>query len=151
MNRSIRVLIFSALLHTIGILSDANAQIPHWTKMDSSWHGTAEGRFNTYASEGAGRTPYFINAKIGFVYGIPSGQGSSLFRTTDSGWNWKTYPYSKFSGGIHALYFTSVSHGFLAAVNYNVGNSDSGVYETFDTGSTWRKISPDSMGAFSWI
>src|SRR4051812_590232 len=78
--------------------------------------------------------PYFLNEKIGFVFDGNTGAIQTGFRrTTDGGTTWTVLRYfDNVFAQIKQLYFTSINRGYAAA-------SD-GVYETSDTGNTWRNI-----------
>lgn len=117
----------------IGVLPLASlAQLPHWTKCDTSYH-TADsgGRFTANIS------PYFLNEAIGFAYEYMIPKASPrihprLFRTKDSARTWEICDTIGIDGGISSLWFTSAAHGYL---------SGTAIYETFDTGFSWKKIS----------
>ncbi len=88
--------------------------------------------------------PYFLNSQIGFIYSNNSNSQSPQFddstshlnRTLDGALNWKPIIFFDTSHcRIKQLYFTSINHGYAAGSR--------GVYETFDTGSTWKRISSD--------
>lgn len=115
----------------------------HWTSL-----GPKGMNFDDY------HTVYFINPQIGFQFfaGITSVGGlhppylsrqhMKLERTTDSGVTWTTLPI--IGGGIigdaslSQLCFVSVAHGYAATTIENPG-----IYETWDTGSHWTRISPE--------
>jgi hypothetical protein len=112
-----------------------------------------------YASSGC----YFINEEIGFLHGgeYRNASGplytSQLFRTSDGGRTWKEIGIPEKGGmvGVVAdVYFDSVHHGY--ALLNNVGDIQDpdaelyefgrGIFESHDTGRTWKRISPDKIG-----
>jgi hypothetical protein len=133
------VLCVCALFCCIGP-SDAQQ---HWTRFDPQ--GTNQDAYHTV---------YFINPQIGFRFyaGIAS-MGSTILpyisreytkieRTTDSGVTWTKLPIigSGMFGNasLSQLCFVSVGHGYAATTVDHPG-----IYETWDTGSHWRRISPE--------
>src|SRR5665213_1004092 len=91
--------------------------------------------------------PYFLNTQIGFVYcsntswvtwDTLADTLSHLNRTLDGGVTWKYLGFFDSIGfDIRQLYFVTINHGYAAGTK--------GIYETFDTGSTWKRISPDQL------
>src|ERR1051325_5988529 len=96
------------------------------------------------------RTAYFITPELGFTYfsgvshvggtSMPMAIGSSpnLERTTDGGVTWTaiTTDFDKTFSSMDDLYFDSPSHGYAAIARWA-----GGIYETYDTGTHWKKIS----------
>ncbi|MDP4218911.1 MAG: hypothetical protein Q8896_00595, partial [Bacteroidota bacterium] len=86
-------------------------------------------------------TPYFLNTQVGFIFSsssyiVAGDTASRMNRTTDGGFRWTYLEYFDSIGfRIRQVYFTSINHGYAAG--------SKGVYETFDTGSTWKRISKD--------
>ncbi len=124
-------------------ISSLSAQIKHWRTYSYPTGGDPVPGL----SGGRDPVPYFLNPQIGFIYGN-NGIGrvnpqfddstSHLSRTLDGAINWK--PIIFFDTGhcrIKQLYFTSINHGYAA--------SSRGIYETFDTGSNWKRISSDEL------
>ncbi len=101
-------------------------------------------------------TPYCLNPNVGFVFpaglafqGVFGRTGSKglLSRTTDGGNSWTSLPFwDTLNCSIAQIYFVSANHGYLAAISMNdfVTPKDAGIYETYDTGSSWTRITPDS-------
>ena len=79
-----------------------------------------------------GQTPYFINEKIGFIFSALD--STWLYRTLDSGVTWQKIS-SIDSFLINQIYFITTERGYLATEN--------GLFETLDTGKSWKIISPD--------
>ncbi len=73
-------------------------------------------------------TPYFISENIGFIF---APNFFPVYRTTDGGSSWSASTNTILC---NQIYFINTSHGFLA--------SSTGLYETTDTGSTWKNIHP---------
>jgi hypothetical protein len=79
--------------------------------------------------------PFFLNENIGFVFETSTLQSPypKLLRTMDGGTTWEKMNFpTDHNTRIRQIYFTEINHGFVAA-------SD-GVYETEDTGNSWRSI-----------
>jgi photosystem II stability/assembly factor-like uncharacterized protein len=74
-------------------------------------------------------SPYFVNKDVGFLFSLLS---PVLYRTTDGGNSWIFIDTFSPDVYIQQLYFVSIAHGYLASL--------AGIYETTDTGSTWRQI-----------
>ena len=102
---------------------------------------------------GINPTPYFLNKNVGFLFSynnifsssethVPltsTVEPSRLNRTTDGGIHWKYLGYfDSIDCRIEQIYFVSIDHGYLAG--------STGVFETVDTGSSWKRISPDTHG-----
>src|SRR5258708_1725769 len=78
--------------------------------------------------------PYFLNENIGFIFRLnyTAANGvKSFFRTTDGGATWQDISFLK-DEGITQVYFVTLAHGYLS--------STTGIYETQDTGITWKNI-----------
>ncbi|MEP7234189.1 MAG: T9SS type A sorting domain-containing protein [Ignavibacteriota bacterium] len=72
--------------------------------------------------------PYFIDENLGFI------MNGLFFRTADGGINWtqiKSWDVPS-KCNINSVYFTTSRHGYASG--------DNGIYETDDTGTTWKKI-----------
>lgn len=104
-------------------------------------------------------TPYFLNANVGFTL---SGEISfpenyfwpyppSLERTTNGGITWSVLTFldsARYS--FTQLSFVSLTHGYASAVqthnfNNNIWPLTGGIFETFDQGSHWKKITPEDL------
>lgn len=107
-------------------------------------------------------TPYFLSANVGFTFNtgitwelnflflrVLRGDYVSpkLARTTDGGFTWSAINFFDTSGySITRLSFVSLTHGYASAVpnyNFNNGPISGGIFETFDQGNTWKKITRD--------
>lgn len=86
-------------------------------------------------------TPYFINERIGFVWANPriATYDYPIMRTIDGGATWSRIDTSTFTGRFYDIFFVSKSHGY-AASGTGASAVGGGLYETFDTGSTWHKL-----------
>ncbi len=107
--------------------------------------------------------PYFLNQKIGFAYNASAyANGSSptpnLALTNDGGITWSYIKYfdtvGSWSAGTQAgttitqMCFVSLEHGYAATQSFGYGSTiygDSGVFETTDQGTNWKKISTNGM------
>ncbi len=99
--------------------------------------------------------PYFLNPEIGFVFPegfvfsgalYPTNAPPSLARTIDGGQTWKTLSFgSNLICSITQLSFVSISHGYLAATSQSGVAGDGGIYETRDTGTSWKRVTADSL------
>jgi hypothetical protein len=86
--------------------------------------------------------PYFVNQNIGFIFGtyiiFNYTPATNMYRTLDGGKSWK---YLKFfedeKSIVQQMYFSSLDHGYVA--------TSTGVYETNDSGNSWRRITKDSI------
>ena len=84
-------------------------------------------------------TPYFLDENVGFIFEGYSGL-AKLYRTTDGGMNWKSLPFFDSLGPdyvIRQIFFESSNKGYAAG--------GAGIYETEDTGNTWRSIYPEKI------
>ncbi|HYM20703.1 MAG TPA: T9SS type A sorting domain-containing protein [Candidatus Kapabacteria bacterium] len=110
------------------MMSTAPAQ--QWSRLmlsDNSWSGPA---------------PYFLNKNLGFIFntgyrGWSDQSDSTLQRTTDGGSTWTLIQRSETFGAISQMIFISDFHGYFAGAH--------GIYETLDTGLTWKRISQDTL------
>jgi hypothetical protein len=87
--------------------------------------------------------PYFLNENIGFAFNT-NGVQSNLVRSIDGGKNWMFVPFfDKQQITLQQFYFTTINRGYAA--------TSDGVYETEDTGSTWRKINTGNHLPFNSV
>jgi len=115
------------------------ARAQHWTQVRIS---------NYHISS---MSPYFINSNFGFVFD-PYFPGD-FYRTLDGGatwtsvWGWNAPPPLV----IRELCFTSASTGFgifdtaVSGSFYGKGCYRGAIYETRDSGSSWKSISPPTL------
>lgn len=77
---------------------------------------------------------------------------SEFMRTTDGASHWTSLP---FFDSLHLfvaeLFFVTQAHGYVATAGYSPGSHNSiapfdfgGIFETFDSGQTWQRISPNT-------
>ncbi len=96
---------------------------------------------------------YFVNERIGFHYESIWTVGYPFVRTTNDGVHWLPVIHrDSMDGAIVEMYFDSVHHGYAVVNNHAPGNAypefqykldrGRGLFETRDTGRTWKKISP---------
>ena len=87
--------------------------------------------------------PYFLTQNTGFVYDVGDVRvQSNLRKTTDGGNTWQSLPFFDNANAlINQLYFTDLAHGYAATTK--------GVYETPDSGITWRNIYPTQVSVNS--
>ena len=110
------ICIFTFFLHSL-------AWSQHWTEvaLPATYHEV---------------TPYFIDENTGFIF--ESAYGSlppSLYRTKNGGMNWTHVSFFDSTNiSIRQVFFESHSRGFIA--------SSGGIFETEDTGTTWKSIYP---------
>jgi hypothetical protein len=127
------------------VLSSATvAQNAHWTQVPT----------NIPLNARAAISPYFLNQNLGFIFSpavihpgasMVQENGSTYFsRTTDGGQSWTSLPFFDSIGClITQLCFVSIGRGYAATIGATAQNIDScGIFETLDTGSHWRRISP---------
>jgi photosystem II stability/assembly factor-like uncharacterized protein len=142
-----RSLVFSLLLLVLAFGTiDARASNPNWKRVAFPGGVT----YPNYPE------PYFLNPNLGFKFipgvifngqdlGLSNAQ-SNLYRTTDGGVTWTSIDYfTTLNCAIAQMYFVSANHGYIAATlrsNFDTTAAAGGIYETLDTGATWRKISP---------
>ncbi|MDP4287276.1 MAG: hypothetical protein Q8922_05005 [Bacteroidota bacterium] len=96
---------------------------------------------------------FFLNEDYGFVFqGWGHGNPRQMFYRTRNGCRtWDSVlvpcPNSSENGPNAELFFLSPSH-LLLPVPASVGHASigEGIYESLDSGSTWRRITPDSVG-----
>ena len=82
--------------------------------------------------------PYFLNEYVGFIFDPSMITPAQLYSTSDGGNSWTYLPFfDSIQVTIQQLYFESLTKGYAAASN--------GVYETENTGKTWRKIYKDEV------
>ena len=107
--------------------------------------------------------PYFLNTNVGFTFddGIEldydpvrlTGTSSpTLSLTTNGGASWSPLNFFDTTGTlITQLCFVSPTHGYAATVPINdTGLKGGGIYETFDQGSHWKKITKSGL-SFSGV
>ncbi|MDP4228871.1 MAG: T9SS type A sorting domain-containing protein [Bacteroidota bacterium] len=119
-------------LNVLFILTNTSLYAQHWTQIPLP---------RTYKQI----TPYFLNQRVGFIFDYSTSRiRSNLCRTTDGGTNWTVLPFFDDRNiFIQQLYFAGPNRGYAA--------SSDGVYETEDTGSSWRKIYNDGPLRFSSV
>ena len=105
------------------------------------------------------QTPYFLNPAYGFEFSAAFGYrditpiptnglgivNSGFFRTTDGGSTWTAlHFFDSLHISITQLCFVTPGHGF-ASTSENVPNlgEHGGVFETLDSGNSWKRISPN--------
>jgi hypothetical protein len=136
---------------TIFISRESKAQL-HWKIV---------GHFNSDLN------PYFVNENWGFLYSASRGPGGArasdrieMYRTSNGGVSWTQLMPMNFgmSGGVTDMCFVSEFHGYAAVstvtgvggggagLGYGTGG---GVYETFDGGDSWKKITAPYVSAMS--
>ncbi len=116
-------------------------------------------------SVGSQITSYFINPEVGFTFSaavssnymssidnglILDGSEPNLAVTMDGGETWKSMPFFDSVGcSLAQLDFTNQYHGYAATYCYDGDSAkpEGGIYETFDQGRNWRKI---SMGSYQF-
>jgi hypothetical protein len=104
------------------------------------------------------KAPYFLNANVGFVfspgllfYGSMSQSRlpANLLRTNDGGQTWTHIPFFETLGcGFTQIYFVNLAHGFISAYAFNTTDPNlatGGIYETVDSGFTWKRITPKGL------
>jgi hypothetical protein len=106
--------------------------------------------------------PYFINVNYGFLHPIEYWHvglvefGETVFqddhhilRTTDGRKTWREpRDYGGMLGRVRGMFFLTPSRGYVAVAqsNTSVSAESGGVFETLDSGETWRRISPFGIG-----
>ncbi len=139
------------VLAVLCLASSARGQ--HWTEipLPTDWSSRSGSSVSNKPI-----TPYFLNGDLGFIFCpsydvINSDEWShpQLHRTTDGGKTWNAITSFDSTAShptwrpIGQLYFANPSHGYAAIVNnLAIPNTPGGIYETVDTGNTWRKVSP---------
>jgi len=127
----------------------------HWQKLTTPW--TPEYMYY--------QVPYFLNSDIGFVFvttnrysasvltlGNPHGISTGrIFRTTNGGASWtRIHPFDSTEVSIQQLCFTSLSHGFALIDSTSANGLITGIiYETSDTGNSWKRITAPDFSAYS--
>jgi hypothetical protein len=91
--------------------------------------------------------PYFINPNYGFIFSYPfvglqmNGAPAHLHRTIDGGKTWTYLVFFDTSElALSQMSFISPAHGYASTCGFN---SRGGIYETRDSGNSWRRISPN--------
>ena len=140
--RRIRLVLISVCF--LGLAVPAAGQ--HWTPLSTPF--TREGCL----------TNYFLTPDVGFSFfaGVysdqptPAGWAAQLARTTDGGLTWTLLPFFDSIGcSITQLCFVSLTHGYSAVIaddGYFSPHGEGGIYETFDQGINWKRITPVGSG-----
>ncbi len=102
--------------------------------------------------------PYFLNENVGFIFRaglifanvqITTQASPRLCRTTDGGASWVQLPQlDMMSLQVAGMSFVSLTHGYLAAIASDSALPASiggGIYETWDAGDNWKKITPGDL------
>ncbi len=141
--------IFAAFLYTLLAVPCA-AQNAHWTQLPCRVKATIGTDYQFVNN-------YFFNSRCGFVFSPPQVLGvgnppmrvralAQLTRTTDGGISWTPIPFfDTLQAKISQIFFVGKSHGYIAAFEYldqHLKLPAGGIYETFDTGTTWKRITP---------
>jgi len=86
--------------------------------------------------------PYFINPDYGFTFDFDGSKG--VFRTRDGGVSWTPITFfDSIDCTPIQMCFVSPSHGFAAAFHRQTYSGiDAGIFETYDSGTYWARISP---------
>lgn len=94
---------------------------------------------------------YFITEEIGFLHNVGGGTNAQIFRTLDGGKTWvRMTELDSMRGVVTDIYFDSIHHGYALAFSVPPSSDPNpyrhyrgkGVFETHDTGRTWKKITP---------
>jgi hypothetical protein len=129
-----------ALISCVSFCFQSNAYSQHWTKLNPPTKDSS-----------VTIEPYFINTQLGFAFQAELLFGGNwdhqnvapyLSRTIDGGGTWTLIHYFDTIGGagtsLAQLYFVAHDHGFAAT-------RGAGLFETLDTGTTWKRITPDGL------
>jgi len=116
----------------------ANAQLPHWQQIEAP--------YSAHVTQISFLNEQYGFAEADFYYG-------SLFRTTDSGNTWldvtQGFNAKNFYGGGN-IFFLTPSHLYRILyfpVSYWQQQDTDAIYESLDSGVTWKKITPQGV----WI
>ncbi len=122
-------------------------ELDGWAITDNAVLRTTDGSLTWYnvspqgvTNLGYGAANAFLSASQAWVLAVdandPMGAGL-LYRTSDGGLSWTTYPVP-FGGG--ALVFTDESNGWMmASLGVAAGSMGVSIYRTSDGGSTWTQ------------
>ena len=106
--------------------------------------------------------PYFLNTSIGFsfdagielTYDPPllTGCSAALARTTNGGTSWSRINFfDSIGSSITQLCFVSMTRGYASTVpDYDGGLDAGGIFETFDQGAHWKRITKSGL-SFSGV
>lgn len=103
--------------------------------------------------------PYFINKDYGFIF--KAGRGGphpwyidnvpfQIHRTTDGGKSWTRCSTPGMGEVSQDMCFVTAERGYIALTTVTAGNQSGsltggGIYETLDSGKTWKLITPAGM------
>ncbi len=116
---------------------------PHWKIIASFPNPSMKGFF-----------PYFISGRYGFIYSAEPfsnvyGDTTFLYRTTDGGLSWTLTNFPQLEAlRFDGIFFENPKHGYIHCLGYLNSSPVSQLFETNDSGMSWKQISNLSWTTF---